>query len=363
MTPFFVSAISIATVLLYGCVGEIITEKAGHLNLGIPGIMCMGTAGGCLGVSLYMGSLASPEDASWFLLVLISLLFSTIFAAALGAVYALLTVTLRCNQNITGLAITIFGSGATNFIMSFVDRTHFDPAGKLVSSVLQVIVNRENPVDPAGELIPSSIPVYVYLEELAQKVFKHEFFENLHLAELIGDLCEIVLGHGIFVYLAIAMAIVCAIVLSKTRAGLHLRAVGENPATADAAGINVTLYKYGAILLGSAIAGLGGFYYIMDYIKGSWENASTIEAFGWLAIALVIFVLWKPTIGIFGAVLFGACYIVAFVIPNINPTQREIIKMLPYVVTIVVLVLISIRKKREHQPPASLGLPYFREER
>ena len=320
MTPFFVSAISIATVLLYGCVGEIITEKAGHLNLGIPGIMCMGTAGGCLGVSLYMGSLASPEDASWFLLVLISLLFSTIFAAALGAVYALLTVTLRCNQNITGLAITIFGSGATNFIMSFVDRTHFDPAGKLIST-------------------------------------------SLPFAEKLGDFGKVVFGHGVFVYLAIAMAIVCAFVLSKTRAGLHLRAVGENPATADAAGINVTLYKYGAILLGSAIAGLGGFYYIMDYIKGSWENASTIEAFGWLAIALVIFVLWKPTIGIFGAVLFGACYIVAFVIPNINPTQREIIKMLPYVVTIVVLVLISIRKKREHQPPASLGLPYFREER
>jgi simple sugar transport system permease protein len=320
MTIFFVSAISIATVLLYGCVGEIITEKAGHLNLGIPGIMCMGTAGGCLGVSLYMGGLASPADASWILLVLISLLFSVVFAAALGGVYALLTVTLRCNQNITGLAITIFGSGATNFIMSFVDRTHFDPAGKLISS---------------------SFP----------------------FAERLGGFGRVVFGHGIFVYLAIAAAIVCAIVLNKTRVGLHLRAVGESPATADAAGINVNLYKYVAILSGSAIAGLGGFYYIMDYIKGSWENAATIEAFGWLAIALVIFVLWKPNVAILGAVLFGACYIVAFVIPDITPTQREIIKMLPYVITIVVLVLTSIRKKREHQPPASLGLPYFREDR
>jgi simple sugar transport system permease protein len=144
---------------------------------------------------------------------------------------------------------------------------------------------------------------------------------------------------------------------------LHLRAVGESPATADAAGINVILYKYVAILLGSVIAGLGGFYYIMDYIKGSWENAAAIEAFGWLAIALVIFVLWKPNVGIFGAILFGACYIVAFVIPHITPTQRELIKMLPYVVTIVVLVLTSIRKKREHQPPAALGQSYFREER
>jgi simple sugar transport system permease protein len=282
--------------------------------------MCIGTAGGCLGVSLYMGSLASPENASWILIVLISLLFSLVFAAALGGIYAFLTVTLRCNQNITGLAITIFGTGATDFIMSFVDRAHFDPAGKLISS-------------------------------------------SLPFAGSLGGFGRVVFGHGIFVYLAIAVAIVCAIVLNKTRVGLHLRAVGESPATADAAGVNVTLYKYVAILSGSAIAGLGGFYYIMDYIKGSWENASTIEAFGWLAIALVIFVLWKPHVGVLGAVLFGACYIVAYVISDITSAQRELIKMLPYAVTIVVLVFTSIRKKREHQPPASLGLPYFREDR
>ena len=320
MAVFLVSAISIATVLLYGCVGEIITEKAGHLNLGIPGIMCMGTAGGCLGVSLYMGALSSPENASLILLFLISLLFSTVFAAALGGIYALLTVTLRCNQNITGLAITIFGGGATNFIMSFVDRSNFDPAGKLISS-------------------------------------------SLPFADKLGGFGKVVFGHGIYVYLAIAVAVVCSLVLNKTRVGLHLRAVGESPATADAAGINVVLYKYMAIIIGSGIAGIGGFYYIMDYIKGSWENAATIEAFGWLAIALVIFVLWKPNVAILGAFLFGACYIVAFVIPNITSTQREIIKMLPYVITIVVLVITSIRNKRENQPPASLGLNYFREER
>ena len=125
----------------------------------------------------------------------------------------------------------------------------------------------------------------------------------------------------------------------------------------------MTAYKYVAILTGSAIAGLGGFYYIMDYLKGSWENASTIEAFGWLAIALVIFVLWKPNFVILGAFLFGGCYIVAFVIANITSTQKELIKMLPYLVTIAVLVFTSSRKKREHQPPQSLGLSYFREER
>jgi simple sugar transport system permease protein len=266
-----------------------------------------------------MGSLASPADASWFWLVLVSFLFAVTFAAALGGVYALLTVTLRCNQNITGLAITIFGNGATNFIMSFVDRTYFDPAGKLISS-------------------------------------------SLPFASKLGWFGEVLFGHGVFVYIAIAVAVVCSLVLNKTRVGLHLRAVGESPATADAAGINVILYKYVAILVGSAIAGLGGFYYIMDYIKGSWENAGVIEAFGWLAIALVIFVLWKPSLAILGAVLFGICYILAYVL-NLTSTQTEIVKMLPYVVTIVVLILTSVRKKRENQPPASLGLPYFREDR
>ena len=318
MITFLVSAISIATVLLFGCVGEIITEKAGHLNLGIPGIMCMGTAGGCLGTSLYMG--IANGNPSWLLLVLFSLVFSVIFAAATGAIYALLTVSLRCNQNITGLAITIFGAGATDFLMSFVDRTHFDAAGKLISSPLP-------------------------------------FAKNL------GWFGEIFLGHGVFVYIAIAVALACTFVLNKTRVGLHLRAVGESPATADAAGINVTAYKYVAILVGSGIAGLGGFYYIMDYIKGSWENASIIEAFGWLAIALVIFVLWKPHLGILGALLFGGCYIVAFVLANVTSTQKEIIKMLPYVITIVVLIVTSIFDNKENQPPASLGLPYFREDR
>ena len=318
MITFLVSAISIATVLLFGCVGEIITEKAGHLNLGIPGIMCMGTAGGCLGTSLYMG--IANGNPSWLLLVLFSLVFSVIFAAATGAIYALLTVSLRCNQNITGLAITIFGAGATDFLMSFVDRTHFDAAGKLISSPLP-------------------------------------FAKNL------GWFGEIFLWHGVFVYIAIAVALACTFVLNKTRVGLHLRAVGESPATADAAGINVTAYKYVAILVGSGIAGLGGFYYIMDYIKGSWENASIIEAFGWLAIALVIFVLWKPHLGILGALLFGGCYIVAFVLANVTSTQKEIIKMLPYVITIVVLIVTSIFDNKENQPPASLGLPYFREDR
>ena len=163
--------------------------------------------------------------------------------------------------------------------------------------------------------------------------------------------------------LAIAIALITTFIFNRTRVGLNLRAIGESAATADAMGVNVTVYKYVAILIGSGIAGFGGVFYIMDYVKGSWENASTIEAFGWLAIALVIFTLWKPNISIIGSYLFGALYIAAFVFGNISFSEREILKMLPYVITIIVLIVTSMMNKKENQPPQNLGLNYFREER
>ena len=131
---------------------------------------------------------------------------------------------------------------------------------------------------------------------------------------------------------------------------------------ADAAGINVTRYKYLATCIGGAIAGLGGLYFVMDYTCGVWTNGGFGDR-GWLAIALVIFALWRPNFGILGSILFGGLYIVYLFIPGLDRSTQEIFKMLPYVVTIVVLILISMRKKRENQPPAHLGLSYFREER
>ena len=318
---FLMSAISIGTVLLFGCVGETITEKAGHLNLGIPGIMCTGTVGGCLLVSLYIQSLESVENASWLILILISLLGAFLFAMLTGAIYAVMTITFRCNQNITGLAITIFGNGVTQFLMhTYVDRSGFSTAGKIIAKCLPFIEDKDG-------------------------------------------IIKVLFGHGFYVYLAIAIALITTFVFNRTRIGLNLRAIGESAATADAMGVNVTLYKYIAILIGSGIAGFGGVFYIMDYVKGSWETASTIEAFGWLAIALVIFTLWKPNIAIIGSYIFGALYIAAFVFGNITSSEREIFKMLPYVITIIVLIITSITNKKENQPPASLGLSYFREER
>ena len=327
MISFLIGAIALATVFLFGCVGEIITEKAGHLNLGIPGIMCVGTAGGCWAVSLYMASLANPKtDASWFLLMLLAILMAFLFAAALGGIYGILTVTLRCNQNITGLAVTIFGNGFAQFFMdtcvlrSDADRANFEIAGKLIS-------------------------------------------RGFSFADDLGWFGRIFLSHGLLVYLAIAVALLAAWFLKRTRAGLHLRAVGESPATADAAGINVTAYKYGAILTGSGIAGLGGFFYIMDLLKGSWENAATIEALGWLSVALVIFTLWKPNLSILGSIIFAALYRVAFYVNIDSSTLKELMKLIPYVMTVVVLIFTSIKGSKNNQAPASLGLSYFREER
>ncbi len=321
MLVLIVGAISLGVVFLFGSVGEIITEKSGHLNLGIPGIMCMGAAGGCYGVSVYMNALPSAENAVWLWLILIAIISSALFGALGGIIYGFLTVTLRANQNVTGLALTTFGAGFAQFVMDvYVDRSRFSYASKIISSSILGNANA-------------------------------------------GWLGQIILGHGFLVYFAIAIAVVSAIVLKRSRIGLNLRAVGENPATADAVGINVTAYKYGAIVIGSAIAALGGMFYIMDYIGGSWENASTIEGLGWLAIALVIFCMWKPDLSILGSFLFGALYIAPSVITGISFSQMKLLKLLPYVVTVIVLIVTSILDSKENQPPASLGLNYFREER
>ena len=160
-----------------------------------------------------------------------------------------------------------------------------------------------------------------------------------------------------------AIALIAAYVLKRTRVGLHLRAVGENPQTADAAGIDVNKYKYLATCIGSMIAGLGGLYYVMDYAYGVWSNNAFGDR-GWLAIALVIFTVWKPNVGVLASFLFGGLYILHIFLPSgTNLAVKELYKMIPYVVTIIVLIITSVRSKRENQPPASLGLPYFREER
>ena len=320
---FIQSAIMQGTPLLFGATGEILTEKSGNLNLGIPGIMYIGAISGVVGGFFYQ-NYSYPVIP--FLAVLIPLLCSLAGALLASLLYCFLTITLKANQNVTGLALTTFGVGVGNFF-----------GGSLI------------------KIVKSDVP-FLSLTDIARA-----YKTTLPFADSLGDVGKLLFSYGFLVYLSVILAVATGIFLSRTRAGLHLRAVGENPATADAAGINVTRYKYVATCVGGMIAGLGGLFYIVDYSNGIWSNNGFGDR-GWLAIAIVIFATWKPTMAILGSYLFGALYIL-FSYIRVPMQVLPLIQMLPYVVTILVLIAVSIRKKREDQPPASLGLAYFREER
>ena len=327
ITAFIQRAVVQGIPLLFGSTGEILTEKSGNLNLGIPGIMYVGGISGVIGAFLYEQSLASPADLNTFLAVLIPTLCCIAGSLVAGLIYSFLTITLRANQNVTGLALTTFGVGFGNFF-----------GGSLIKL--------------SGSDMPS----------IALTATSNCFRKTLPFADNLGWFGEIFLSYSFLAYAAILIALVSSYILNRTRVGLQLRAVGESPTTADAAGINVGAYKYAATCIGSVIAGLGGLYYVMDYACGVWSNDGFGDR-GWLAIALVIFAVWKPNVSILGSILFGGLFIIHNYIPNLTVGAQELFKMLPYVVTIAVLLIVSMRKRRESQPPESLGQSYFREER
>ncbi|MDR1766548.1 MAG: ABC transporter permease [Lachnospiraceae bacterium] len=320
---FIQKAITQGIGILYGALGEIVTEKSGNLNLGVPGVMYMGGIAGLMGAFFYETNARTPNGAMG-----LAISFLCAFACSLlgGLIYSYLTISLRANQNVTGLALTTFGVGFGNFFGGSLSQ--------LAGGVGQINV----PVTGAayGKIFPG-------------------------LASM-GPIGTIFFSYGFLTYLSIVLAVCLFWVLFRTRVGLNLRAVGESPATADAAGIPVTKYKYLATCLGSGLSGLGGLYFVMEYSGGTWTNNGFGDR-GWLAIALVIFALWKPLNAVWGSILFGGLYILYLYIPGLGRSMQEIFKMLPYLVTILVLIVTSFRKKREYQPPAALGLPYFREER
>ena len=338
IVSWLVSAVSFGTVIMYGCIGETIDQKAGGLNLGVPGVMQIGGIAALSSAFLYENSTASPNP----LVAMLLCLCSTLIASALaGLLYSFLTVSLRVNQNVTGLTLTIFGTGIANFF--------------------------------GGNMMKLSGGVGTIYVATTSNAFRAKI---PFLGNLSDPFSMVVLSHGWMVYLALILAFTVQYFLNRTRTGLNLRSVGENPATADAAGINVTKYKYLSSVIGSMICGLGGLFYVMDYIKGTWANDSAIEALGWLAVSLVIFTSWKPKNATWGAYLFGLFYWAYVYIPadisrylaDKMKLQRitymqNLYKMLPYILTIIVLCFVSRRKKRENQAPASLGQSYFREER
>ncbi len=327
IATIFQRAVMQGIPLLFGSTGEILTEKSGHLNLGIPGIMYVGAISGVAGSFLYEQSVPAGTALNPFLAIMIPIICCLIGASLMGLIYCFLTVTLRANQNVTGLALTTFGIGIGNFF-----------GGSLI------------------KLVNSDVPSIALSK--TSKIFRTQIpgVENL------GWFGEMFLSYGFLVYVAIIVAVFASFILNKTRIGLHLRSVGESPETADATGVNVTKYKYLATCIGSAIAGLGGLYYVMDYANGVWSNDGFGDR-GWLSIALVIFAMWRPSLSILGSILFGFLYVIPTYIENITVSSKLLFDMLPYAVTILVLIITSIKDKKENQPPASLGLPYFREER
>lgn len=327
LVSLFPRAVMQGIPILYGATGEIMTEKSGNLNLGIPGIMYIGGISGVIGAFLYENHAGKGAALNGALAILIPLICTIVGSLLAGLIYCFLTVTLRANQNVTGLALTTFGVGFGNFF-----------GASLI------------------KLVNSDVP------SVALSRTSAFFAKKLPFAGSLGVFGKLFLSYGFLAYAAIIIAIICAFFLNRTRGGLHLRAVGENPATADAAGISVTKSKYLATCIGSVIAGLGGLYYVMDYANGVWSNEGFGDR-GWLAIALVIFAIWRPNLGIFASIVFGGLYIVYLFVPGLTLKAQELFKMLPYIVTIIVLVAVSVRKKKENQPPEALGLSYFREER
>ena len=323
---FLTAGILAAAPLLFGLLGELLTEKSGNLNLGVEGMMFMGGIAGISGVYFYE---KAGGTSPW--LALIIALVCSVLVAGLGAlIFSVLTITLRANQNVTGLALTMFGTGFGNYFGEAIGNA--DPSGFLsVSTGVKGIFN--NPVFPKS---------LVNIPYVGKVLFSHNFM----------------------VYLSIALAIVLAVFLNRTRAGLNLRAVGESPATADAAGINVTKYKYLATCIGGAMTGLGGLYLVMNAgsgVGGAWVH-DCINGYGWLAVALVIFAVWSPRRALWCSLIFGGLSCMRYYYP-ISFIPASIYDIVPYFVTAVVLVFVSLRHNRSSQPPASLGLSYFREDR
>lgn len=308
MEGFLATCIVAATPLLFATVGELLTEKAGHLNLGVEGMMLMGAVIGFLAALITDSALIA--------------LLAACFAGAGGAlIFAILTVTLRANQVVTGLTLTIFGSGFAGFVG-------------------QPILGSMVPAKTSAFFVKRAVPLLGSIPFLGPVMFRQD----------------------IFVYLSYGVVIIVAFYLYRTKPGLNLRAVGESAPSADASGINVTLYKYVHILTGGALCGLGGAY--LSLVRVPIWQADVVNGRGWIAVALVIFVSWNPLKAFLGAMLFGGLSIVGLRMQAMGVSVSQyLVDMIPYVSTIVIVILSSYKKGKEKQPPRDLGNPYFREER
>jgi ABC-type uncharacterized transport system permease subunit len=308
MENFLIAVVIAAMPLLYATLGELLCEKVGNLNLGIEGMMLMGAV---------MGFRVGLATNNPVLAVIAALLAGGVGAA----MFAFLTVSLRANQVVTGLTLTIFGGGFAGLV------------GRDVVGVPLAIGIRDS---------FNTIPI-PFLSDIP----------------LIG---KPLFDQDILVYAGFLVMILMIFYFKKTRAGLNTRAVGENAAAADASGINVTLYKYVNIIIGGALCGLGGAYMTLVTIPVWQENV--VAGRGWIAVALVIFASWRPAKALLGALVFGALSILGYRLQAMGiSVSQYLVDMIPYIATILIVIISTQKNRKEDLPPADLGNPYFREER
>jgi len=307
-----VAAIGLGTPLIFATVGEIITERAGILNLGVQGMMLIGAVTG-FWATFNTGSLT------------LGVLVAVVAGGALAAVHAFTSVTLRVNQIVSGLAIALFGSG----LSSFLGRAGSNP-----------IVGNSSP-----------------------EVFKPLITDGIADWPVVGPL---LFGHDLLVYVAVLSAGLASYYLFHTRMGLSLRAVGEDPASAESAGVNVSFVRYVHVIVGGALAGAGGAYFSLALVP-TWQD-DPIGAAGWIAIALVILASWRPWRAVLAAYLFGAAARVQFTLQTLGEPWSNIpatlLAMLPFVLAIIAMIILTSGKRaRFLGAPAALAIPYFREQR
>jgi simple sugar transport system permease protein len=305
------SAVVYGTPLLYAALGELIAERSGVLNLGVEGMMLAGAVMGFWAVQR-TGNLA------------LAILVAAVAGGAMAAIHAFLVVTLRANQIVSGLALSIFAG-----------------AGGLSSYLGNDLNLADQPARSSfGPILP----------------------HGWQTAKIVGP---ILFQHSWLVYASWLCVVLVGLYLQRTRLGLNVRSVGESPETADAMGIHVAAYRYAHTIVGGAFAGVGGATFTLS-ITPQWVDGITGGA-GWIAIALVIFAFWRPTLCVLGAYFFGAFSGIPFTFQArgiLSGVPPELFQSLPYVMTVVVLVLVSSAgARRRIGAPAALGTPYVREER
>jgi ABC-type uncharacterized transport system permease subunit len=305
ITQLIVSAISSGTPLLLAVLGGILIERSGITQLGAEGLMLMGAVTSCL-LYIHTGNLA------------LAILCVLVVSGLLGLLHGVLCVSLHANQVVCGLAMTIFGTGLSAYL------------GKPVS----------------GQPLTGAVP-------------------KLHLAwlENVPFLGKIFAHMDLFTWFSFVLVVVMHLFIHRTSWGLHLRAVGDNPATSDVMGIPVIAIRYGCIVIGSMLIGLGGADLLLVYTP-TWNEGMT-SGRGWIAVALIIFARWNPIRALVCAYFFGVLDILGFRVQLIGShIPSYFLKMIPYIVTILVLMFLGWRNRNKPSgAPEALGVPYIREQR